>query len=145
MSVRTGTVTAHVAAPVDEVWRLVSDIHTWPRWGPFGTDPRPHLDNPLVSHPVRLGRRRLHVRVESPDAPYWVRYRLIGDRHGLDHHAEVILAPTGDGGTDLHWHATVRDGVLGAGQRRARRLERFVHQVVSGLATHAASSIEQAA
>ena len=56
------TVTRRIDAPVERVFALLADVHAWPAWGPFGSDPRPHLDRPgTLPHPVRLGRHDLRV------------------------------------------------------------------------------------
>ena len=145
MTLRTATVTRHIGAPAAEVWHLLADLHAWPGWGPFSTDPAPHLHRPGVAHPLRLGRRRLLVRVTSPDAPYWLRYRLTSDRHALDHHAEVTLSPTSDGGTDLHWRATLSDGLAGFRKRRVRSLERLARELSQDLAARAEAMVAEAA
>ena len=101
------TVTRHIDAPIETVFSLLADVHSWPRWGPFTDTGSPtHIDQPGVPHPIRLGRRQLHVALSSPDAPYWVRYRLTGGPARTQHTADVTLSPTDDGGTDLLWRAT---------------------------------------
>src|SRR6476659_8130787 len=88
------TVTRHIDAPVDTVFSLLADVHSWPRWGPFTDTGAPgHIDEPEVPHPIRLGRHQLHVVLSSPDAPYWVRYRLTGRPARTQHTADVTLSP----------------------------------------------------
>jgi uncharacterized protein YndB with AHSA1/START domain len=136
------TVTRHIDAPIDTVFSLLADVHSWPRWGPFTDAGTPeHLDRPGVPHPIRLGRRQLHVALSSPDAPYWIRYRLTGGPARSQHSAEVTLSPTDDGGTDLHWRATPTRHVPGTARRRTAALE----ATVAGLAAELASAAEDPA
>ena len=136
------TVTRHIDAPIDTVFSLLADVHSWPRWGPFTDTGSPaHIDRPGVPHPIRLGRRQLHVALSSPDAPYWVRYRLTGGPARAQHTADVTLSPTDDGGTDLHWRATPTRHLPGTGRRRAAALE----AAVAGVAAQLASAAEDPA
>ena len=96
--------TRHIDAHIDTVFSLLADVHSWPRWGPFTDTGTPtHTDRPGIPHTIRLGRRQLCVAVSSPDAPYWVRYRLTGGPARAQHTAEVTLsqptaaAPTSTG------------------------------------------------
>jgi hypothetical protein len=92
------TVTRHIDAPIDTVFSLLADVHSWPRWGPFTDTGTPgHIDQAEVPHPIRLGRRQLHVALSSPDAPYWIRYRLAGGSALAQHTADVTLSPIDDG------------------------------------------------
>jgi uncharacterized protein YndB with AHSA1/START domain len=136
------TVTRHIDAPVDTVFSLLADVHSWPRWGLF-TDPGTpaHIDRPGVPHRIRLGRRQLSVALSSPDAPYRVRYRLTGGPALAQHTADVTLSPTDDGGTDLHWRATPTRHLPGTGRRRAAALE----AAVAGVAAQLASAAEDPA
>ena len=132
------TVARHIDAPIETVFSLLADVHSWPRWGPFTDTGTPaHLDRPGVPHPIRLGRRQLHVALSSPDAPYWVRYRLAGGPALAQHTADVTLSPTDDGGTDLHWRATLTRHLPGTGRRRAAALEAAVARVAALLASAA--------
>jgi uncharacterized protein YndB with AHSA1/START domain len=136
------TVIRHIDAPIDTVFSLLADVHSWPRWGPFTDTGSPtHIDQPGVPHPIRLGRRQLHVALSSPDAPYWVRYRLTGGPGRVQHTADVTLSPTDDGGTDLHWRATLTRHLPGTGCRRAAGLE----AAVAGVAARLASAAEDPA
>ena len=135
-------VTRHIDAPVDTVFSLLADVHSWPRWGPFTDTGTPaHIDRPGVPHRIRLGRRQLHVALSSPDAPYWVRYRLAGGPALAQHTADVTLSPADDGGTDLHWRTTPTRHLPGIARRRTAALE----AAVAGLAAQLASAAEDPA
>ena len=136
-AVTRATVTRHIDAPTASVWSLLADVHAWPRWGPFTDITTPHLDRPGLPHPLRLGRHQLRVAVSSPDAPYWVRYRLTAGPARALHSAEVTLSPTDDGGTDLHWRATAMRPLPGTARRRTAALETAVAELTAQLASAA--------
>ena len=132
------TVTRHIDAPIDRVFSLLADVHRWPRWGPFtsiGT--AAHIEQPGVPHPIRLGRHQLRVTVTSPDAPYWLRYRLTGGPARALHNAEVTLSPSQDGGTELHWRATPTRHLPGTARWRTAALEAAVTELTAQLASAA--------
>jgi uncharacterized protein YndB with AHSA1/START domain len=132
------TVTRHIDAPIDTVFSLLADVHGWPRWGPFTATGTPaHIDEPGLPHPIRLGRHQLCVTVTSPDAPYWLRYRLTDGPARALHTAEVTLSPTDDGGTDLHWRATPTRHLPGTARRRTAALEAAVAELTAQLASAA--------
>ena len=132
------TVTRHIDAPVGAVFSLLADVHGWPRWGPFADVGTPaHVDRPGVPHRIRLGRHLLRVEVTTPDAPYWLRYRLTAGPTRALHTAEVTLSPTDDGGTDLHWRATPTGRLPGTTRRRVAALETAVARLAARLASAA--------
>jgi len=132
------TVTRHIDAPIGTVFSLLADVHSWPRWGPFSdTDTPAHIDRPNLPHPIRLGRHLLRVEITTPDAPYWLRYRLTAGPTRALHTAEVTLSPTDDGGTDLHWRATPTRRLPGTARRSAAALEAAVAQLAEQLASAA--------
>ena len=132
------TVTRHIDAPVDRVFALLADVHDWPRWGPFTDTSTPaHIDRPGQPHPIRLGRHQLRVALTTPDAPYWLRYRLTAGPTRARHTAEVTLSPTDDGGTDLHWRAAPTRHLPGTARRSIAALEAAVTQLVARLASAA--------
>ena len=132
------TVTRHIDAPIDTVFSLLADAHKWPRWGPFTATGTPaHIDQPGLPHPIRLGRHQLRVTLTSPDAPYWLRYRLTDGPARALHTADITLSPTDDGGTDLHWRATPTRHLPGTARRRTTALEAAVTELTAQLASAA--------
>jgi uncharacterized protein YndB with AHSA1/START domain len=132
------TVTRHIDAPIDTVFSLLADVHRWPHWGLFSATGTPvHIDQPGLPHPIRLGRHQLRVTVTSPDAPYWLRYRLTDGPARALHTAEVTLSPTDEGGTDLHWRATPTRHLPGTARRRTAALEAAVAELTAQLASAA--------
>ncbi len=127
-----------IDAPVDTVWALLADVHTWPRWGPFSHTGAPvHIDRPGLSHPIRLGRHQLRVALTSPDAPYWLGYQVTAGPSGVQHSAEVTLSPTDDGGTELQWRAARTHGLAALSRRRRATLTAAVAELTARLASAA--------
>ena len=131
-------VTRRIDAPVETVWALLAEVHTWPRWGPFSHTGTPaHIDRPGLSHHIRLGRHQLRVAVTAPDAPYWLRYRVTAGPYGVQHSAEVTLSPTDDGGTELQWRAAPTHGLAAIWRRRRTTLTAAVAELTARLASAA--------
>ena len=79
----------------------------------------------------------LLVELTTPDAPYWLRYRLTAGPTRALHTAEVTLSPTDDGSTDLHWRATPTRRLPGTTRRSTAALEAAVAQLAERLASAA--------
>ena len=131
------TVTRHIQAPIDVVFSLLADVHQWARWGPF-TNSAATLEGSGLPNPIRLGRHQMRIAIATPDAPYWLRYRITGGPAGSRHRAEITLSPTSDGGTDWHWRATLPAAMPGLGRRRTIALV----AAVTELSAHLASAAE---
>ena len=127
------------------VWALISDVMTYPRWGPWSeagyrrpgdTSPR----GPGAVYWLRSSRRyglRRPVSVEKIlDAEEGRRlaYTVIGGIPVRNYRAEVTLVPA-DGGTRIRWAATW-DRTL-AGRLVQRSLRGAYPQIVADLATAA--------
>jgi uncharacterized protein YndB with AHSA1/START domain len=137
-TISPAAVTRRVDAPVETVWALLADVHTWPRWGPFShTGTSAHIDQPGLSHPIRLGRHQLRIAVTSPDAPYWLRYQVTTGPSGVKHSAEVTLSPTDDGGTELQWRAAPTHGLVAISRRRRTTLTATIAELTARLASAA--------
>jgi uncharacterized protein YndB with AHSA1/START domain len=128
-----------INAPIETVWALLADIHAWPRWGPFSDNSQPaHIDLPGLPHPIRLGRHQLRVAISPLDAPYWLQYRLTAGPAGARHEANITLAPTDDGATELQWHASGAPRMNGI----IRRQQAALVTAVTDLTAHLASAAE---
>ena len=127
------------------IWALISDVTTYPRWGPWSearyqrpgdTSPR----GPGAVYWLRSSRRyglRRPVSVEkildAEDGRRLV-YTVIGGIPVRNYRAEVTLVPA-DGGTRIRWAATW-DRTL-AGRLVQRSLRGAYPQIVADLATAA--------
>ena len=138
------------AAP-EIVWALVSDITTYPRWGPWreagyrrpgDTSPR----GPGAVYRLRSSRRyglRYPVSVEKildAEQEQHLAYTVIGGIPVRNYRADITLEPAA-GGTRIRWTASW-DRTL-AGRLVHRALRTVYPQIVAGLA--AAAETEAAA
>jgi len=93
-----------VAAPVDDVWRVVGDPHHLPRWWPMCERVESVADDAWTSV-LRSGRGKLvradyRVAEEEPPRRRAWTMDLAGspfERLLAEHRTEVVLAPDGDG------------------------------------------------
>ena len=60
------TVTRHIDAPIDTVFSLLADVHSWPRWGPFTDTGTPRTPTGPASH---TPSGSAGVSCTSPSAP----------------------------------------------------------------------------
>ena len=125
------------------IWALISDVTTYPRWGPWSearyqrpgdTSPR----GPGAVYWLRSSRRyglRRPVSVEKIlDAEDGRRlaYTVIGGIPVRNYRADITLEPAAGGGTRIRWAATW-DRTL-AGRLVHRSLRGVYPQIVAGLA-----------
>jgi uncharacterized protein YndB with AHSA1/START domain len=133
------------AASSEDVWALVSDARTYPRWGPWcGADYRSPGDasprGPGAVYWLRSSRRyglRRPVSIEKIlDIDEWrsLSYTVIGGIPVRNYRAEITLTPAA-GGTHIRWAASF-DRTL-AGRLVHHSLRRLYPRVVAGLAAAA--------
>jgi uncharacterized protein YndB with AHSA1/START domain len=132
------------AAPED-VWALISDAMTYPRWGPWSEaayrspgDASPR--GPGAVYWLRSSRRYGLLRPVSIekilDAEEGRRlaYTVIGGIPVRNYRADITLTPAADG-TLIHWEASWDQ--TPAGRLVHRSLSRLYPQIVAGLAAAA--------
>jgi hypothetical protein len=134
-------VRGHSEAGPAAVYALLIDGATWPEWSPIGsfTLERPGPDEPEGVGAIRLfrtGRVRSHERIVErvPDRRF--SYELVSGLAIKGYRAVVELTPEGTG-TGIHWHSSFDAKVPGTGWIYRRTLDRFIRQVVAGLAARA--------
>ena len=133
------------AAASDDVWALVSDHMTYPRWGPWSEagyrsegDASPH--GPGAVYWLRSSRRYGLVRPVSVERVLEIQegrrlaYTVIGGIPVRNYRAEITLTPAADG-TQIRWAASF-DQTL-AGRLVHRALQRAYPQIVASLAAAA--------
>ncbi len=133
------------AASSEDVWALVSDARTYPRWGPWcEADYRTPGDapprGPGAVYWLRSSRRfgfRRPVSIEKIldiEAGRRLSYTVIGGIPVRNYRAEITLTPAA-GGTQIRWAASFDQTV--AGRLVYYSLRRLYPQIVAGLATAA--------
>jgi uncharacterized protein YndB with AHSA1/START domain len=132
------------AAP-DAVWALVSDVTTYPEWGPWqaaeyrrpgDTEPRgPGAVQWLRSEQRYLFRHPVSIeRILVAEPPRHLAYTVIGGLPVRGYRADVTLTPDG-AGTHIRWTAAW-DATLG-GRVVERALRALYPRVVAALAAAA--------
>ena len=139
MQTRTLEVSATSSAAPDQVWRLLADVRTWSEWGAFDES---RLERPGHDHPDGVGAiRRFRsgpiknieevVRFDPTHAlSYEVRESDIPMRH---YRADVTLAPTANGGTEITWRSRF-DARWPVAPIIERRLRAFIKDIAGSLA-----------
>lgn len=101
-------VTVDSTAPIDEVWRLLADVRTWPMWSSFDEatyaqtgDPAPHGVG--AARAFRVGRFRSVDTVIEFAPPTKLAYDYRGPLPIKDYRADVELASNASGGTRITW------------------------------------------
>jgi uncharacterized protein YndB with AHSA1/START domain len=131
---------AESAASPSAVWALLSDVETWQRWSAFDEST---LERPGALEPngigairrFRRGKRRItreEVVAFEPEVHF--AYRLVSGLPVRDYRADVTLAPTASGGTDIRWRSSFFPRIPGTGWALRRALQYFVQQVATALA-----------
>ena len=137
------SVSAHSPASASAIYRLLLTAASWPSWMPIDSiavEGRPGTSSLDAVGAIRVVRTGKHVNREQithlePDRRF--QYVLL-DGFLLDYHGDVALHPTPGSGTDIHWSATFRMSLPGAGWLMQLYLKRFMQRAVNGLASHAA-------
>jgi uncharacterized protein YndB with AHSA1/START domain len=104
------TVAAHrtSTAPVDAVWSLLSQAHTWKQWATFTVSEIEREGEPApdgVGAIRRFGFPAYTSREEvvAFEPPTHLGYVLLKGLPLRDYHSDVTLTPRPDGGTDIAW------------------------------------------
>ena len=137
------SVSAHSTASPTAIYRQLLVAATWPSWMPIdsieveGKPTTTELDDVGAIRIVRTGKHRNREQITHLEPDRRFQYHLL-DGFLLDYHGDVALNPTSDGGTDIHWSATFRMALPGAGWFMQLYLKHFMQRAVDGLATFAA-------
>jgi Polyketide cyclase / dehydrase and lipid transport len=134
------------AASKEQIFALVSDATSWPRWA-----------GPLIRHGSWLhegepapggvgavrrlgGSKRVGTReqITEFDPPDYLAYTILGRAPMRDYRAIVSLDADGDG-TKITWAGAFEPVIPGTGRILAWLLKRMVGGMASGLARYAAS------
>jgi uncharacterized protein YndB with AHSA1/START domain len=129
-------VTARSKASPDQVWALLADVRSWPRWAPFDEATVEEGEGAGELRRFRSGRRTTRERVTAFDAPRHLGYELVSGIPIRDYRADVTLTPSGEG-TEIRWRSSFRARFPGTGGVARRGLQRFIQQTAEGLAREA--------
>lgn len=140
------TVEARSAASPAEVYALLADGATWPRWTPFDAFEleRAGEAGGESTGAIRVftdGRIRNREEVTELIPDWLISYRSLSGMPIRNHAASVRLAPAA-GGTVITWDEQFEATRPGTGWFIARALRRFVQDCADGLAAHAGASPE---
>jgi uncharacterized protein YndB with AHSA1/START domain len=143
-------VRARSAASKEQVFALVSDATSWPRWAGamirHGSwvregDPAPGGVGAIRKLGTRLvGTREQILEFEPPN---YLAYTILGRQPMRDYRAIVSLDPD-EGGTRITWAGAFEPVVPGTGGLIAWLLKRMVGQMVRGLARYAEKQTDAA-
>jgi uncharacterized protein YndB with AHSA1/START domain len=128
---------AATSAHPEDVWSLISDANSFPTWGPWaagGYRPAgPGPSQPGSTQWFRYGRRTVSVEeVLEVEPPRRLVYTVVKGLPVKHYRAEVILTPTVDGGTRIHWSARWDRTILG--RIVHRKLQQLYPEIVTALA-----------
>jgi hypothetical protein len=110
-------------ADLGDVWALVADANTYPKWGPW-TDGgyRPPSTGPSSDAQVqwfRYGRRTVSVeKILTVEAPTRLVYTVTEGLPVQNYRAEITLSATEPKGTAIRWQATWDNTLMGRLVRR---------------------------
>jgi uncharacterized protein YndB with AHSA1/START domain len=131
--------TARSSAPPEKVWELLADARTWPEWADFASAGVEEGAGEGEVRRFRRGRWTTRERVTAFEPPRRLGYELLSGIPVRDYRSEVLLAPTGDGGTEIRWRSTFRQKLPLTGRALRKGLQRFVAETAEGLARAAES------
>lgn len=128
------------SASPEAVWALLADITTWSDWGSWDSTVLQREapgggENVGAVRDLRLGRNRSVEELTAFEPERRLGYRLVGGNLPVrDYAAEVTLAPTPEGGTDIAWRSSFRGKLPGVSGIIARRLEPFLGETIQQVA-----------
>ena len=140
------TVEARSAASPAEVYALLADGATWPRWTPFEAfelerEGEARGESTGAIRVFTDGRIRNREAVTELIPDRLISYRSLSGMPIRNHAASVRLAPAA-GGTIITWEEQFEATRPGTAWFIARALRRFVQDCADGLAAYAGASPE---
>ncbi len=142
MSLQTIEVSRTSTATPNAIFALLSEPTRWPTWSPISASaietPSPHGSGG-VGEVRRLctGRITSRERVVASETPHHFAYVLLSGLALRDYRADVRVRPTATG-SEITWRSTFGAKIPLAGALYRNQLEKFIVQIVDGLAAHAA-------
>jgi uncharacterized protein YndB with AHSA1/START domain len=138
------TVQARSAASPAEVYALLADGATWPRWTPFDAfalerEGKTGGESTGAIRVFTSGRIRNREELTELGPDHVISYRSLSGMPIRNHAATVRLAPAA-GGTLITWDERFEATRPGTARYIGRALRRFVQDCADGLAAHAGAS-----
>ena len=133
-------ITTKSSADPAAVWRLLADSASWPSWTPIDSHQPVSPPGPDGTGEVRAfrnGRHTVREQIVQMVPERRLSYTLLAGLALRDYRADVDLAATPSGGTEIRWHTTFRPKVPGTGRLYRTVLEKATRQFVDGLASAA--------
>ena len=145
MKRRHVNVTATTPAARADVYRLVADGASWPRWSPIETfalerpgDPPP--EGVGAVRVFRLGRTTGRAQILELVPNRALRYSSHSTLPVREYIGEVTLEDAPAGGTTIRWHSSFFPKTPGTGWIVERGIHRFIKRCTRGLAEYATTS-----
>jgi len=140
------TVQATSAATPAEVYALLADGTTWPRWTPFDgfeleREGEAGGESTGAIRVLTSGRIKNREELTELSPDHVIRYRSLSGMPIRNHAATVRLTPAA-GGTLITWDEQFEATRPGTAWYLARALRRFVQDCADGLAAYAGASPE---
>ena len=136
---------ARSAAGRDAVWAVVADAPGWSRWGDWESavlerEGKPPPGGIGAVKALKRGRIVSREEVTAFDPPSRFGYRLLSGLPLRDYEAEIVLADSPGGGTDITWRSRFRPKLPLTGALFRRALQRFTADAAERLARAAERS-----
>jgi uncharacterized protein YndB with AHSA1/START domain len=135
------------SAPPEIVYGLLADGSTWPTWCSIDSVEVEQAGDPPPEGvgAIRVNRRGRTVGRDQilelvPNRK--LKYTTLSGLPFREYVGEVDLTPVPGGGTAVNWHSSFFPKVPGTGWVMERGLRRFLQDCATGLAEHAAASID---
>ena len=130
------SVEVHAAAEPEDIWPLLADVSTWPRWAAFDEAQIESGGGLGEVRRFRRGRWVTRERVTRFEPYERLDYELLSGMPVRRYSAQVTLTQT-QTGTTIAWHSAFHTKWRGTGSLIRRRLHKFIEETATGLAREA--------
>jgi uncharacterized protein YndB with AHSA1/START domain len=121
-------------APPHRVWSLLADTRSWADWAPLDEITVQSGHDVGELRRVRSGPITTVERVTALEPPRRYVYEIVSGLPIRGYLGEVLLAPTTEDGTDIHWRSTFQARVPGTGWALQRLIRRTIRKGAAALA-----------
>jgi hypothetical protein len=124
-------------APPERVWKLLGNTRSWVDWAPVDEITVEDGHDVGEVRRVRSGRITTVERVTALEPPRRYAYEMLSGLPIRGYVAEVLLSPTTDDGTDIHWHSTFQTRIPFTGWVIRPLIHRTIRKGAAALAREA--------